>query len=199
MTEDDQLMLQIQAGESRAFEELVERHQGGLLSFFQRNTRDAQLAEDLAQETLLRVYNQAWDYLPRGHFRGWMYRVARNLMIDSFRRRSHDALVHAVRGRSEEADVLARVAAEVLSPQQRAHESELAGIVDEMLDQIPEDQRLTFTLHHFAELSLAEVAEIMETSVATCKSRLRLAREKLRGKLIRRGLAEAGSARAEGE
>ena len=66
---DDELMLLVQAGEDRAFERLVERHQGPLWGFFFRNVRDAQLAEDLTQETLLKLYNQAWDYLPRGKFR----------------------------------------------------------------------------------------------------------------------------------
>ncbi|MCH8922627.1 MAG: RNA polymerase subunit sigma-70, partial [Planctomycetes bacterium] len=93
---DDQLMISIQNGDSRAFEELVERHQGPLIGFFFRNTRDLQLSEDLTQQTLLRVYSQSWDYLPVGRFKGWMYRIARNLMIDNFRRGSHDALVKAV-------------------------------------------------------------------------------------------------------
>jgi len=61
-------------------------------------------------------------------------------------------------------------------------------MVDELLEDLPEEQRLTFTLHHFAELSLPEVAEIMHSSTATTKSRLRLAREKLREKLAARGV-----------
>lgn len=191
MTDDDQVMIRIQEGDSRAFNELVETHQGPLIGFFFRNTRDKQLSEDLTQETLLRVYNQAWDYLPRGKFRGWMFRIARNLLIDSVRRQSSDALVHAVKGRrDDEADALARIAGEVLSVEEQAKHRELAAIVDELLQQIPEDQRLTFTLHHFGGLALPEVAEVMETSTATTKSRLRLAREKLREKLLQRGVSD---------
>src|SRR5436190_19718634 len=89
-------MLRLQEGDRPAFDELVERHQGSLLGFFIRQTRDRQLAEDLTQDTLLRVYSQSWDYLPRGCFRGWMFRIARNLWIDNTRRRSHDALVRAI-------------------------------------------------------------------------------------------------------
>ena len=189
MSDDDQVMIRIQSGDPRAFNELVERHQGSLIGFFFRNTHDKQLAEDLTQETLLRVYNQAWDYLPRGKFRGWMFRIARNLLIDSVRRQSSDALVHAFKGRrDDESDALARIAGEVLSAEEQANHRELAGMVDELLDQVPEDQRLTFTLHHFGGLSLPEVAEVMETSTATTKSRLRLAREKLREKLLQRGV-----------
>ena len=186
--DDDQLMIAIQSGDPHAFPALVERHQAPLIGFFFRNTRDRQLAEDLAQETLLRVYNQSWDYLPVGKFRGWMYRMARNLLIDNVRRQSHDALVHAVKGATDEHDALSRLAGEVMPPESIVDERELQRIVDEMLEQIPEEQRLTFVLHHFAELSLPEVAEVMETSLPTCKSRLRLAREKLREKMAARGI-----------
>lgn len=190
MGDDDRLMLRIQSGDADAFEELVDRYQGPLIGFFHRNTGDTQLAEDLTQETLLRVYNQAWDYLPRGRFRGWLYRVARNLLVDTTRRQSRDALVRAFKGRDDEAeDRMARLVGEVLSPEERANHRELVRLVDEALNRIPESQRMTFTLHHYAGLSLPEVAEVMETSTATCKSRLRLTREKLQqmlqGRIVR--------------
>ena len=186
--DDDQLMIDIQSGLSQAFEALVERYEQPLINFFFTNTRDRQFAEDLTQETLLRVYDQAWDYLPTGRFRGWMYRIARNLLIDNIRRRSHDALVRSVRGTGDENCVLASLAEEVAQPQDSADTGELARMVDELLAELPEEQRLTFTLHHFAELSLPEVAEILHSSTATTKSRLRLAREKLREKLAARGV-----------
>ena len=104
MTEDDTLMVRLQEGDSAAFDELVARYQGPLLGFFYRNTRDRQLSEDFAQETLLRVYNQSWDYLPSGRFRGWIYRIARNLLVDNIRRQSHDALIHAFTGQPRTAE-----------------------------------------------------------------------------------------------
>jgi RNA polymerase sigma-70 factor (ECF subfamily) len=190
MSDDDDLMIQIQGGDPRAFEELVERYQGPLIGFFYRNTRDRQISEDLTQETLLRVFNQAWDYLPSGRFRGWAYRIARNLLIDNVRRQSHDALVHAFTGRHDgETDALNRLAAQIVPPEQIADQRELAAIVDELLKELPQEQRLTFTMHHFAGLSLSEVAEATGTSLPTCKSRLRLAREKLRHKLQSSGFA----------
>ncbi|MBX3450993.1 MAG: sigma-70 family RNA polymerase sigma factor [Planctomycetaceae bacterium] len=189
-TDDDALMIDLQAGRREAFDELVARHQGALIGFFFRNTRDAQLSEDLAQETLLRVYNQAWDYLPRGTFRGWMFRIARNLLIDNSRRRSHDALVKAVRSSpaDREDDRLSRVVDDITAPVVKADQKELADLVEKLLYNIPEEQRLTFLLHHFAGLSLPEVADALETNVPTAKSRLRLAREKLRDQLAERGV-----------
>jgi RNA polymerase sigma-70 factor (ECF subfamily) len=186
--DDDRRMIAIQGGESRAFEMLVDRYQHPLINFFYSNTRDIQFAEDLTQETLMRVYDQAWDYLPTGRFRGWMFRIARNLLIDNIRRRSHDALVKSIRGTGDEQCVLARLASEMLAPDEQADQHELAALVNELLQELPEEQRLTFTLHHFADLSLPEVGEILHSNTATTKSRLRLAREKLREKLSRRGV-----------
>lgn len=187
---DDELMLRLQDGDRLAFDTLVERHQGPLLGFFLRQTRDRQLSEDLTQETLLKVYHQSWDYLPRGCFRGWMFRIARNLLIDNSRRRSHDALVKAIRSDNhhDEQDLMARIAAEVAPPPEQADRREFARLVDQLLEQIPEDQRVTFLMHHYSGLSLPEVAQAMESNLPTTKSRLRLAREKLREKLAARGV-----------
>lgn len=182
-------MLRLQDGDRHAFDELVSRHQGPLLGFFIRQTRDRQLAEDLTQDTLLKVFSQSWDYLPRGCFRGWMFRIARNLLIDNTRRRSHDALVRAVRNDSRnETDILTKVVAEVISPPDLAVQHEVAVLVDGLLQQLPPEQRMTFHLHHFSGLSLPEVAQAMDANLPTTKSRLRLAREKLREQLVAHGI-----------
>jgi len=187
-SEDDELMVRLQSGDRLAFPALVNKYQQALLNFFFANTRDRQLAEDLTQDTLLKLYDQAWDYLPSRRFRGWMFRVARNLLIDSVRRRTNDALVKAVLGQPDETSILDSLTSpNDDSPVQKADRSELSRAVDELLPTLPEDQRLTFTLHHFSGLSLPEVAEILEASLATTKSRLRLAREKLREELEARG------------
>ncbi len=186
---DDELMILIQSGVVDAFNTLVGKYQGMLIGFFMRNTRDIQLSEDLAQETLLKVYNQAWDYLPLGRFRGWMFRIARNLMIDNVRRRSHDALVQAVKRQpQEEEHAMARLAGDIFGPDEQVQHHEFTNLIDDLLGGIPEDQRQTFTLHHYSGLSLPEVAQIMDVKLATSKSRLRLAREKLAEKLVARGI-----------
>jgi RNA polymerase sigma-70 factor (ECF subfamily) len=84
----------------------------------------------------------------------------------------------------DETDILSAIAGDYLSAEQKADHAEF---VDTALQDLPEEQRLTFTLHHFAGLSLPEVAEVLETSVPTTKSRLRLAREKLSDRLTQKG------------
>ena len=180
MTDDDLLMIRLQEGDNAAFDELVDLYQSPLIGFFIRNTRDVQLSEDLAQDTLIKLYQQSWDYLPVGRFRGWLFRIARNLLIDDIRRKTNDALVRAVkRPRDAEDDVLYRIAGEMTSPEDQADQREVAKLVEAGLAQIPEEQRQTFTLHHYGGVSLPEISQIMDVPLPTAKSRLRLAREKL--------------------
>jgi RNA polymerase sigma-70 factor, ECF subfamily len=194
-TDDDQRMIRLQNGESGAFDEIVNSWQGPLFGFFLRNTRDRSLSEDLVQETLLRLYRAAWDYLPTGQFRGWLFRIARNLLIDHTRRAARDALVRRVRlkpgpGDGEAVDLLSLLPDDFVSPVDRASQSELANIVNELLNDLPEEQRETFHLHHYHSLTLSEVADAMQTTLPTAKSRLRLAKEKLRYQLSCRGFTE---------
>jgi len=120
---------------------------------------------------LLRVYNQAWDYLPTGRFRGWIYRIAHNLLVDNIRRQSHDALVHAYTGNHDGGvEAVSRIAAHFVPPEDVAHQRELARIVDELLKELPDEQRLTFTMHYFSGLPLSEVAVAMETSLRPARA-----------------------------
>lgn len=192
--EDDQRMIRLQEGDPDVFDEIVAAWQSPLYGFFFRNTRDAQKSEDLVQETLLRLYRKSWDYLPTGRFKGWLFRVARNLLIDSVRRASHDALIRrvsvATSADGQSTDLLNLMPGDLVSAEARVAQDEVTAIVMEVLDDLPEDQRQTFMLHHFDSLTLSEVADAMHTSLPTAKSRLRLAKEKLRYQLTCRGLVD---------
>jgi len=189
---DDELMRLLQQGQESAFQELMDRHLEDLRNFFRARShslRARQVAEDLAQEVLLRVYHQAPDFKPQGKFKSWMYRIARNLLIDALRRDAYDALTGAREGGDVD-EQLTRLVDEVPEVAQLAGQKVLGDLVVQLLTELPEEQRLTFQIHHFLGLSLPEVAEILETSTATTKSRLRLAREKLRELLAARGITE---------
>ncbi len=191
-TDDDLRMIRLQEGDGGAFEEILAAWQRPLFFFFLRNTRDEQLAEDLVQDTLLRLFRRAWDYLPTGRFPGWLFRIAHNLLIDHTRRRTNDVLIRSLRaadcrGELEGYDPLVGISARLTSVHVIAEQRELAQVVDELLLQLPSEQRLTFTLHHYHSLTLGEVADAMAATLPTTKGRLRLAREKLRRLLACRG------------
>ncbi|MDB5385796.1 MAG: sigW 7 [Planctomycetaceae bacterium] len=186
---DDELMRRIQAGEKLAFEAMVDRYQNQLQGFFFRKNRDLQLAEDLTQDTFLRLLEKSWDFLPSGRFRGWLFRIAYNILIDDVRRRGGDALTKSIRNSAMgDDDVLARMTDTMLGPEAIASGEQFREIVNELLATLSNEQRMTFILHHFEELSLPEVADAMRTLLPTTKSRLRLAREKLRTMLLERNI-----------
>jgi RNA polymerase sigma-70 factor (ECF subfamily) len=85
---DERLMLRFQGGDVRAFEELVRRHRTPVFSFLLRLVGDRGRAEDLCQETFLRVVAASERWEPRALFRTWLYAVARNQAFDEGRRQA---------------------------------------------------------------------------------------------------------------
>ena len=83
---------------------------------------------------------------------------------------------------------MARIAVELLTPDQLTESQEVSQLLDRLLQKIPEDQRSTVVLHYYNGLTLAEVADAMNCTVSTTKSRLRLARKKLTDLLQQHGL-----------
>ena len=186
----DQLMVRVQQGEREAFEELVEKFEGPLQRFFLANTNDSHLAEDLAQETLIRVYNKAWNYLPCGRFPSWLFCIARNLLVDSIRRFTRDALVHSKRVFDGECETLVveTVSSGRGGPDQQAASSETMAVIRELILEISEEQRLVLTLTQQTDMTHQQIAVALEIPVGTCKSRLRLARNRLARLLEQHGL-----------
>lgn len=187
-SDDDQRMIRLQHGDSTAFGEIVSLWQSQLFGFFRRTTRDEHLSEDLVQETLLRLHKSSLDYLPNGRFKAFVFQIARNLVIDNSRRTINNVLIRSVKGNvscndSEERDMMQMVPDKAASQVDRAEANDLSEVVQEMLQELPAEQRQTFILHHYESMTLAEVADAMHTSLPTAKSRLRLVKEKLRDKL----------------
>jgi RNA polymerase sigma-70 factor (ECF subfamily) len=186
---DDELMCRIQAADKLAIETLVQRYEGKLKGFFYRKNRDLQLAEDLTQDTFIRVLDKSWDFLPSGRFRGWLFRIAYHILIDVVRKGGSDALTKSVRSSAMgEDDLLSRMTDRMLGADALVNQQQFQEIVDKLLAGLPDEQRMTFILHHFEDLSLPEVADAMQSNLPTTKSRLRLGREKLRKQLLDRGI-----------
>lgn len=189
---DDELMGMVGLGDAAAFAELCGRYERQLTGWLNRRLGDWQKAEDMAQETFLRIYSKASSYLPNGQFSGWLFRIASNLIVDQSRRQKNDWIDQAISSRpsKDHDDLVTRFAAEGFDVGDSIDQHELAEMVDEILTRIPDDQRMTFTLAVFVGLSLPEIAEAMETNLPTTKSRMRLAREKIRERLQAYGICD---------
>jgi len=186
-------MLAFRGGESRAFEALVRRHRAPVFNFILRYTGQRARAEDLLQETWLKVVRSAGEYEPRARFTTWVYTIARNLCVDSARKESYrqaDSLDAPASG-SDEGD--GRALGEMLpdggnSPERGAHNARLRPMLERALSSLPDEQREVFILREFSGIAFKEIAQVTNTAENTVKSRMRYALEGLRKRLSELGV-----------
>lgn len=193
---DDQLMRRFQRGEARAFETLMRRHRTPIHAFLCRQVGDRARAEDLLQETFLRVVKGAAAWEPRASVRTWLFTIARNLAADEARRRAFrdaDPLDPAPGAGPGPAD---RLASEARAPDDAAGDALVRPRLEAALAALPAEQREVFLLREHAGLSFPEIAEATGANENTVKSRLRYALLALRDRLAAEGLAPAGASPA---
>lgn len=186
-------MLAFQAGDARAFETLVRRHRTPVYNFILRFTGQRARAEDLLQETWLKVVRSAPEYQPRARFTTWVYTIARNLCVDSARKESyrHAASLEASSDspHGEEGRALGEVLPDHgIGPERGAHNARLRPLLERALASLPEEQREVFILREYSGVPFKEIAEVTGVSENTVKSRMRYALEGLRRRLAELGV-----------
>lgn len=181
---DVRLMLQVRDGSAAAFEELVLRYQGRLLTVLEHLVRDRDRAEDLAQEVFLRVFRARHSYTPGAKFSTWLFTIANNVASNSRRDRSRRKEVGVSQQPSSEtsAEPLDRlaVAASGLMPARQLDKAETAEMVRQAIDSLSERQRMAVLLSKFEGMSYADIAATMGMSVQAIKSLLSRARGNLK-------------------
>ena len=181
--EDIRLMGLVSAGDDRAFEDLVERHQRLVVGTVGRMLGTNSDAEDIAQQVFVRVWKNAKRYEPRAKFTTWLLKITRNLVFNELRRRSHHPTVPLQSETGEEERPLRDEHA--IAPDASLLDQELQKAVDAAIAGLPETQRMAVILRRYEELSYEEIAETLEQSVSAVKSLLFRARTELRESLKR--------------
>lgn len=177
---DDQLMQLIRRGSTEAFGELVGRWQGGLLGFFRRMGADPHRAEDAVQETLLRVFSYRHSYRPTpAGFRAFLFRVARNTLIDQ-RRRSRPYRAWLSLDVAREGSEAGGLGGYAPGWQPGASLALEWLDVESALRGLPEIHRVVILLNVFEGLSYREISEVLAVPVGTVKSRMYYALLRLR-------------------
>ena len=181
--EDVRLMRLVGAGETAAFEELVERHQRLVVGTVARMLGNNSDVEDIAQQVFVRVWKSAKRYVPQAKFTTWLLKITRNLVFNELRRRSRHALL-PLQPESDESERPIKDEG-AIAPDAALLEQELRGAVEAAIAQLPETQRMAVVLRRYDELSYEEIAEILDQSVPAVKSLLFRARTELRTRLSR--------------
>lgn len=183
-SDNDQLLLRsFIEGDESAITTLVERHRKRVYNYILMLTKDRQTADDLFQETFIKVIDslRSGRYAENGRFISWVLRIAHNIVIDHFR--SGKKPVRIVPGEEAGYDLLNnRKLADETIEEVLIHE-QIEQDVRDLIDRLPSEQREVVVLRHYFDLSFKEIAQRTGVSINTALGRMRYALINLR-KLI---------------
>lgn len=182
MDQDLELMLGVRRGDRGSFGQLLGRHRGPVVSYVYRLVRDAALAEDLAQEVFLRVYQARHRWKPDARFTTWLYRIATNLALNAVRDSRRTALP-AASADGEGEDEAARLADPKPIADAQMIASERERTIRQAVEALPEKQRAAVLLHKYQDVDYHQIARVLGVSESAVKSLLFRAYETLRARL----------------
>ena len=182
---DEALMLEVKRGNHACFEELLRRYERSIHNFIFRQLGDNEIAKDLLMETFIRIFKAAERYEPRSKFSTYIYQIARNLCINEYKKRSLRKM-DSLDALNEEAGI--EFAGDGLDPEEEQHRYEQQRLVQQALESLPEDQRMILILSEFQGHSYERIAQIMNCTIGTVKSRMYRARHKIREWMENHGL-----------
>jgi len=181
---DETLAIQVARGNSAALEVLYDRYASIVLGISLKVTGDQALAEDVLQETFWRVWQSAGTYQSQlGSFTGWLFRIARNLAIDSYRRRNvRPQAISGVEGSDPILDAMPDPNTDVAEQAQSILKNRQIRMA---LAALPMVQRQVIEMAYFYGMTRQEIAEATGEALGTIHTRARLALQKLRGEFER--------------
>lgn len=167
-------MARVRSGDREAFADLVDRHKDAVVNYLTRLTGNRDRAEDLAQETFLRLFRSAGSYAEQGLLRGYLFRIATNLVRSEERREKRLRLLMPFLGRQEHTEP----AAPSGLLRQELHREVSAAVA-----QLPLRYRVPLVLHEIEGWAYADIAQALGCREGTVKSRIHRGRQHLKERL----------------
>jgi RNA polymerase sigma-70 factor (ECF subfamily) len=176
--DDSALVAEFLGGEKRAFDELVSRYTVRLINFVYRTIGDRDRAEDLVQETFVRVYRHLHRFDQTKKFSTWVYTIAGNLAKNELRNRSRNPLVlfTALKTSWDEDNRPLEWEDNTYRPDDLYRKRHLRAMVDKAVAELPEHHRIVFVLRELEGKTYEEISDITGVNLGTVKSRLNRAR-----------------------
>ncbi len=181
---DQQVVEFARSGREAAFRELVRRYQRPVFSLIYRMVRDRELAEDLAQETFIKILNAIERYRPEFKFSSWIFKIANNATIDHLRRKELDTL--SLEG-GPDATTPDRIEATALkigdtteNPLEELEARELGSAIERAVATLRPEYKACIILRHVEGRPYEEISEILDLPLGTIKTYIHRARAELR-------------------
>ena len=184
---DSQLISLYKNGNEDAFAELVFRHKNKIFTTIYMIVKDHDLAEDLLQETYVKVVNtvKSGRYNEEGKFLPWVSRIAHNLAIDHFRKAKRYPTIVMEDG----SNVFNSLEFSEESIEDRQIKEDTHALLRELIKELPDSQREVLMMRHYMQMSFQEIAEVTDVSINTALGRMRYALINLRKKMDKMNVA----------
>ncbi len=172
---DAELMARVRAGDREAFADLVDRHKDAVVNYLTRLTGNRDRAEDLGQETFLRLFRSASGYVEQGYLRAYLFRIATNLVRSEERRERRQRLLLPLLGGEPDRS----------EPSAHAGllRQELQRLLNAAIARLPLRYRVPLVLHEIEGWSYADIAADLDCREGTIKSRIHRGRQALKRQL----------------
>ena len=181
---DRQLVERARTGDKRAFELLVEKYQRRLLRLLSRMVRNQDEIEDIAQETFIKAYRALPQFRGDAAFYTWLYRIGVNTARNYLSSRGRAMVTMSDMAANDEDEPDERIVArDINTPESILSTKQVAYVVNEAIEALPEELRTAITLREIEGLSYEEIADMMGCPIGTVRSRIFRARESIAAKL----------------
>ncbi|TNF45779.1 MAG: sigma-70 family RNA polymerase sigma factor [Bacteroidetes bacterium] len=183
--DDRELVSLYIGGSEKAFEVLLMRHKEKIYRFIYMKVRDQLIAEDIFQETFVKVINtlKLGNYNEEGKFLPWAMRIAHNLVIDHFRRSNKMKMISESSSTKEDFNIFSILPMEGKTVEQQMTYDELENQMVSLIEHLPESQKGILKMRLYQDMSFKDIAELEDISINTALGRMRYALINLR-KLI---------------
>jgi RNA polymerase sigma-70 factor (ECF subfamily) len=175
--DDRELITSYIDGNEKAFEVLLMRHKEKIYRFVYLKLRDADLAQDIFQETFVKIINtlKAGSYNEEGKFLPWAMRIAHNLVIDHFRKSNKVRMISESSSTKDDFNIFSTLSLEDKNIQETMSYDELEKQMVDLIDHLPATQRDILKMRIFRDMSFKDIAEAEDISINTALGRMRYA------------------------
>ena len=182
---DEILIKKFQEGDVGAYNQLVNRFKDRLLNFIYRFVNDLDLAEDLVQDTLLKLYTHKDSYQEIAKFSTWLYTIAANLARTELRKKKRRKTFSVTELSRDDREFI--IASSDVDPSEDLSSQNFEKSVQRALAELPHDFKTIIILRDIQELSYDEISKIVDVPLGTVKSRINRGRVKLQELLKKKG------------